>query len=361
MTASRLLKWTAGLLLAPVLLAVLFIAIFGWNWLRGPIERMTLDKTGRELVINGDLQLKFGWPLPRIHAGAVTFANPAWAKEKQMVAADAVEIAIDLPQLLLRNIVLPEVRLERPVVFLEQASGGRKNWLLDLNQQDEQARIRIDRLTLDHGRLGYDDAGQKTSIRSELSTGLSTSNAKPAGAGVTFTALGHYKGLPLKASGNGGPVLGLRDESTPYPLKADLAVGHTSVKADGTITSLLKFSAMDMRLALRGDSLAQLFPLLGIALPETRAYATEGHLLHSGNTWRYQKFSGRIGDSDIAGSVQVDTGGKRPAMNADLVSKVLDLADLGPLIGARPGSVQAAKQAAPPPSQTPAPTPATAR
>jgi uncharacterized protein involved in outer membrane biogenesis len=351
MTLSRLLKWTAGLFLAPVLLAVLFIAIFGWNWLRGPIERMSLDKTGRELAISGDLDLKFGWPLPRIHAGAVTFANPAWAKEKQMVAADAVEIAIDLPQLLLRNIVLPEVRLERPVVYLEQGSGGRKNWLLDLNQQDEQARIRIERLTLDNGRLGYDHAAQKTSIRSELST----SNTQPAGAGVTFTAQGQYKGLPLKAHGNGGPVLGLRDESTPYPLKVDLVVGHTGVKAEGTITSLLKFSAMDMRLALRGESLAQLFPLLGIAFPETRAYVTDGHIVHSEQTWRYEKFSGRIGTSDIAGTFQVDTGGKRPAMKADLVSSLLDLADLGPLIGARPGSVQAAIQAAPPPSKTAAP------
>jgi len=355
MTASRWLKWTAGLVLAPVLLAALFVAIFGWNWLRGPIERATLEKTGRELVIGGDIELKFGWPRPRVHAGAVSFANPAWAREKQMVAAEAVELEIDLPQLLLRNIVFPEVRLERPVVFLEQGSGGRKNWLLDVNQQDEQARIRIDRLTLDHGRLGYDDPAQKTSIRSKLST----SYTQPAGAGVTFTAQGQYKGLPLKAHGNGGPVLGLRDESTPYPLKADLTVGHTGVKVDGTITSLLKFTAMDMRLGLRGDSLAQLFPLLGIAFPETRAYVTSGHIVHSGRTWRYEKFTGRIGGSDIAGTFEVETGGKRPAVKADLVSKLLDFADLGPLIGARPGSVQAAKQAAPPPSQ--APTPALAR
>jgi AsmA protein len=340
---------------------VLFVAIFGWNWLRAPIERMTLEKTGRELTIGGDLEVKLGWPLPHIRAGAVTFANPAWAREKQMVAADAVEITIDLPQLLLRNIVLPEVRLERPVVFLEQGSGGRKNWLLDQNQQDEQARIRIDRLTLDHGRLGYDDIAQKTSIRSELSTVLSTSNAPQAGAGVGFTAQGQYKGMPLKAHGSGGPVLGLRDESTPYPLNVDLTVGHTGVKADGTITSLLKFSAMDMRLALRGETLAQLFPLLGIPFPETRAYVTAGHIVHTGKKWHYEKFSGRIGDSDIAGTFQVDTGGKQVVVKADLLSNVLDFADLGPMIGARPGSVQAAKLAAPPPSQTAAPTPAKAR
>jgi len=136
MTLPRSLIWIVGGLLSPVVLVVLLIAIFGWNWMRGPIERMTLEKTGRVLVINGDLQVKFGWPLPRIQAGAITFANPEWAREKQMVAAEAVEITIHLPQLLRQNIVLPEVRLERPVVFLEQGADGRKNWLLDINQQD---------------------------------------------------------------------------------------------------------------------------------------------------------------------------------------------------------------------------------
>jgi AsmA protein len=357
MTVIRALKWIAGLLAGTAMLAVLYIAIFGWNWLRVPIERMALDKTGRVLAIKGEITVKFGWPLPRIHADAVTFANPGWAREKQMVAAGTVEVAIDLPQLLLRKIVFPEVRLEHPVIFLEQGADGRRNWLLDHNQQDEDARIQIGRLMLDHGTLGYDDVAQKTSIRSELST----SNSLPAGAGVTFTAQGHYKSMPLKAHGNGGPVLGLRDEKTPYPLQVELTVGHTVAKADGTITSLLKFTAIDMRLALRGDSLAQLFPLLGIAFPETHAYTTDGHIGHTGNTWRYEKFSGRIGSSDIAGTIEVDTGGKRPAMKADLASKVLDFADLGPLMGARAGSVQAAKEAAPPPGQTAVSTPLQAR
>lgn len=348
MTLPRSLKWIAGGFLALAALAFLFVAIFGWNWLRGPIERITTEKTGRVLAIKGELTMKFGWPGPRIHAVAVTFANPPWAREKQMVAADAVEITIDLPQLLRQNIVFPEVRLERPVVFLEQGADGRKSWLLDPRQQDEGARIRIDRLTLDHGTLGYDDAVKKTSIRSDLST-LNTQAEGTSGSGLTFSAQGQYLGLPFKAHGSGGPVLAMRDERTPYALKIDATIGHTTVRADGSVTSLLKFSAMDMRLALSGDSLEQLFPLLGIAFPATRAYATEGHLLHSGNSWRYEKFSGRIGDSDIAGKLQVETGGKRPVLKAEVVSKLLDLGDLGPMIGSRPGSV--AKAAASPSAQ----------
>ncbi len=367
MTLPRTLQWTAAVLIAPVLLAVLYIAIFGWNWMRGPIERMTVEKTGRILSIRGDLKLKFGWPSPRIYADAVTFANPAWTIEKQMVTADAVEIIFDLPQLLRRNVVISEARLARPVVFLEQGADGRKNWLLDIDQKDDNARIRIDRLTLDNGRLGYDNVRQKTRIRSELSTAnlpKDSPAAKGASAtetitGIRFSAQGLYKGLPLKASGSGGAVLAMRDESAPYPLKVEVTIGHTRVRAEGTITSLLKFSAVDMRLALSGNSLDQLFPLLAIAFPATPAYTTDGHLLHTGTLWRYEKFSGRIGSSDIAGALQVDTGGKRPAMTADLVSKVLDFADLGPLIGARTGSVEAAKQAAP--SQSTATTPTEAR
>ncbi len=344
MRHSRLIQWTAGLLVAPVLLVVLLIAIFGWNWLRGPIERMTLEKTGRELAINGDLMIKFGWPLPRIQAGMVTFANPAWAREKKMLAADEIEITIDLPQLLRQNIVLKEVRLQRPEVFLEQGSDGRKNWLLDLNQQDEGMRIRVDRLTLDQGTLGYDDTADKTSIRAKLSTNNQAGSA--IASGVVFSAQGQYRGLPLKASGSGESVLAMRDESAPYALKVDATIGRTAVRAEGTVTSLLKFSAIDMNLDLRGESLDQLYPLLGIVFPATRAYATKGRLLRNGDAWRYEKFSGRIGGSDIAGTLAVDTGGKRPVMNADLISNVLVFEDLGPIIGSRPGSVARAVGAA---------------
>jgi AsmA protein len=321
---------------------------------------MAMEKTGRVLVIGGELTIKPGWPLAQIRANAVRFANPDWAMEKQMIAADAVKITIDLPQLFRQHIVLPEMRLERPVIFLEQGANDRKNWLLDLNQQNEDSRLHIGRLALDHGTLGYDDAEMKTRIRADISTSNTQADGA-AGPGLAFSAHGQYKGLSLEVRGSGGPVLALRDESTPYALKADATVGRTGIHADGTITSLLKFSAIDMQLALSGQSLDQLFPLLGIALPATRRYAMKGHFLHSVKTWRYEKFSGRIGDSDIAGTLEIDTGGKRPALKADIVSNLLDLADLGPLIGAKPGRVQSAREAAPPPSQAAAATPAQAR
>ena len=345
LSLPRLLKWLAVALIAPLLLAVLFILVFGWNWLRAPVERMAFEKTGRVLVINGDMHVALGWPRPRLSASAVTFANPLWAQEKQMFTADAVELTLDLSQLLGGKLVFPELKMVRPVVFLEQGSAGRQSWLLDQQQQDPGANIQIDRLTLDQGQLGYDDAIQKTSIRAELAS-LAPSAGSTADTGLTFSAQGRYKAQAFKAAGSGGPVLALRDDSTPYPLNIDASVGQTRVRAQGNITSLLKFTAVDLSMALSGDNLAQLYPLLGITFPATGSYVTAGHLRHSGNSWHYEKFSGRIGRSDIGGSLEVKTGGQRPALTAQLSSSLLDLADLGPLIGARPGSVQAAKKAA---------------
>ena len=337
----RFLKWTGIVLGALMVLMILFVLLFDWNLLRGPIARKVTEKTGRELLIQGDLKVKLGWPLVRIRAGNVRFANPAWAKEKQMIDAQEIEIGLALPHIFQKEFIVPDVRLSQAEVNLEQ-SGSKKNWLLDKQNLNDNARVKIIRLILDHARLNYDDAPQHTSIQSELST-----RTVPGDANVDFTAQGLYKGLALKAKGTGGPVLGLRDENTPYPLNIDGTVGLTTIRARGTITSLMKFSAMDMQLDLRGASLAQLYPLFGIALPETPPYHTAGRIAHNAKMWRYEKFSGRIGKSDINGTLQVDTGGKRPYLHGDLVSQLLDFADLGPLIGTQARSKSRAKSAAP--------------
>lgn len=340
----RTLKWAASLLLALVILAVLFVAIFGWNWLRAPIEKKVLAQTGRALHIKGNLDITLGWPWPRVQADSVTFANPAWASQAQMLAADTLTFSIHLPHLLTQRLVMSDVHLVRPVVFLELGADGRKTWLLDLNQQDKDASFQIDRLTLNQGVIGYDDTAGKTSIRAELST----ISAPPGGTGdprVSFSAKGKFKGLALVAKGTGDSVLALRDEGTPYGLDIDATIGQTRIQANGHITSLVKFSSVDMQLGLSGDNLSQFYTLTGIAMPATRNYETQGHLVRKANTVRYDPFIGRVGNSDLKGWIQIKTGGKRPLLTGDLVSTKLALEDLGPVIGARPGHLDAAIKA----------------
>lgn len=335
-----------------ILIAItLFIFIFGWNWARAPLQHLVSEKTGRELIIKGDLDVKSGWPAPHIYAKNVTFSNPSWAKQPEMFNAEEVIFTIKLISLLKLKLEFPEVKLTKPTVFLELAPDGKKSWLLDMQQSDDNARIPIGSLTLDKGVIGYDDTKQSTSIRAQLSSkGLPNQNdtsknikldlndIKLSGdtqSGVTFKANGFYKGVALKAQGAGGSVLSLNDQNTAYPIKFDATLGKTNVKGDGSITSLLKLTAMDMQLAIKGDNLAALFQLLELTFPESHAYSVSGHVKHYAKLWQFNKFNGVIGKSDIAGSIAFDNSGSRPMMRSKLVSKVLDLNDLGPLIGAK--------------------------
>ena len=331
-------------MLTLLVLTVLFFALFDWNWLRAPLERQVLAQTGRILLIKGKLDVQLGWPWPRVLAREVTFANPPWATHTNLLSAEEVAFSIHLPQLLAKHLVVSDVHLVRPLVYLELGADGRKTWLLDPNQQDNNAGVQIDRLTLDHGAIGYDDPAGKTSILAEISTLPATLGSTP-GTGVSFSAQGRYKGLPLKANGTGDSVLAIRDEVAPYGLEIDTTVGQTRIRAQGHVTSLLTLSAVDVQLTLSGHNLNQLFVLTGIAMPATKDYVTQGHLTRAANVLRYDHFSGRVGTSDLSGWIEVKTGGKRPRLTGNLVSAKLTLDDLGPVIGARPDHLQAAIKA----------------
>ncbi|MDE2393876.1 MAG: AsmA family protein [Burkholderiales bacterium] len=324
-------------LLALPALAVLCIAVFGWNWARSPLQALALRATGRELRIGGDLQLDLHWPAPRVHARDVSFANPSWAAAPQMLSADAVEVTVDLRRLVTGQLAFPQVRLTQARIFLEQASGGRKTWLLDRAQTDEGVRIPIGQLLLDRGEVHYVFSAQHTDVQVSLST-FESAAASPGGLSesrLAFGAQGVFRGAILHAEGTGGAIVSWRDESIPYPLRLSATLGRTHVGAAGTVTSLLHFTAVDLELNVQGDNLASLVPLVGIALPSTPAYSGSGRLLHTGSIWRYESFAGRFGQSDLAGSLQLNTEGARPLLGGALVSRRLDPADLAPSIGAR--------------------------
>ncbi|MBT9566715.1 MAG: AsmA family protein [Thiobacillus sp.] len=345
MPIRRLLKGLAIGLAIVVAVAILIASINNWNWLRGPIGRQVADATGRALTIRGDLDIRLGWPSIRIGLANVTFANPTWSDHANMIVARNVSLDLSIPPLFRRAIVFDRVRLDRATVSLEKSTDGRKNWLLDRKQMNDKSRVVINHLAVRDGRLTYQDPGADTRLDARVSTRERSRGGDDSP--LMFQVSGRYKGQPLSAQGGGDGVLALRDSTTPYRLNVTGRIGSTHVVADGRVSNLLKISAVDLQIKIRGDSLARLYPILGIVLPDTPPYTTEGRLRHAADWWRYEKFSGTVGRSDIAGSLQVHSRGRRPFLSATLSSRHLDLADLGPLVGASsaPGKEDSSSEA----------------
>jgi AsmA protein len=315
---------------------VLFVAIalfftFGLNLLRGPIERAVESASGRELEIEGDFKAVWSWVHPRLRIEAVRFANADWGSADYMLDAEAIEASISVLPLFAGRIVLPDVHLVRATVALERDADGRKNWVLkdEPQEQDKESRFFIQRLTLDEGVLLWDDATTDTRIEAALSTD---------DTGVAFDAEGEYKGKPARAAGHAGHVLSIRDKDTPFPLAGEIKIGDTSAKLEGTITGLVGFKGIDLRFErLSGKSMDELYDIIGLAFPATSPYRiTRARLYRTDGIWRFEDFAGKVGESDIAGTIEVQTGeGRRPFMKGDVHAKVLNFADLGALVGTK--------------------------
>jgi AsmA protein len=246
-----------------------------------------------------------------------------------LLNAEAIEATISVLPLLRGRVVLPEVHLQGAELSLEQDKDGRKNWIMEKEAEPkEESRFFVKLLTIDEGRLLWEDAWREHSFEVDLSTDES---------GVKFSGDGKYSGMPFKAAGHAGHVLSIRDQATPFPIKGDLKIGDTTAKLEGTITGLVGFKGLDLDFEhISGKTMADLYWIIGLAFPETSAYKVSGRLMHTDGMWRFEKFAGKVGESDLSGTFQVDTGkNKRPFMTADLTAKVLNLADLGPLVGTK--------------------------
>lgn len=150
---------------------------------------------------------------------------------------------------------------------------------------------------------------------------------------IRFNGEGVFQGEAMKFELTGGDVRELRDSTAAYPLSATLVAATTSIAIDGTMLDPALLKGLDVTVTIKGNNAADLFPLTGIALPPTPPYKVTGKLDYRAEVWRFRKFSGRLGDSDLAGNLSWDVHGKRPLLIASFISRKLDLDDLAGLPG----------------------------
>jgi uncharacterized protein involved in outer membrane biogenesis len=154
---------------------------------------------------------------------------------------------------------------------------------------------------------------------------------------VAFDAKGKARGYSFSTKGVGGGLLSLQDESTPYPLKLTASIGEAAITAEGAVTGLTALAAVDARVSIAGRDIATLADALELSFPHTAPYKLAGRLQREGKVWSYRDFTGTVGRSDMRGEMSVDLATKRPTLRGKLTSQLLDVADLGGLIGEKPG------------------------
>jgi len=330
--------WIIVMALLLIALVVLLV-LWDWNWFKHPVERYVEAKTGRHLVIGGDLDVHLGRTTV-VRADGVVFGNAPWSKVPEMARTDRLEFGIHVwPLLLHRDVQIPDIRLTRPRLLLETGPNHVGNWVLPSSggKAPEFNQVWIDR-----GHLQYTDAPNGTGLDIDINS--RDVNSRKARESKTSTidvaGKGLWKGSPFSLQGVAESPLALRDTDRPYRIDMQLVAGATRAHARGRLLDPLGLRDFDLQLAIAGKNMADLFPLIGVATPPTPAYHLDGRLGRIGDVWHYDGFAGKVGSSDIAGSASIDHSHDRPKLTAKVSSQHMDIADLGGFLGTTPGSVK---------------------
>jgi uncharacterized protein involved in outer membrane biogenesis len=313
---------------------VLLIVFWDWNWFKGPVERVVEARTGREFDIAGDLDVDLG-RVTTVTADGLRLGNPEWSGHADMATARRLALQFEFWPLLTGRIRMPELRLVEPDVRLETGPDGQPgNWDFGFEDDGDGEPLQLRRLWIDQGRLRFNDAGSRTAIDIRLASRESAqAGAAPS---VGLEGAGEWSGNEFSLEGTAESPLELQDTDRPFHLDLRARAGATRAHARGSLTDPFRLRDFDLQFALAGRNLAHLYPLLGLALPDTPPYSIDGRLTRDGRTWHYDTFTGKVGQSDLAGSAAVTTGGERNFFKADLVSDRLDFDDLAGFVGGAP-------------------------
>lgn len=345
----RILTWLGILIAILVALPALAIAIlallYDWNDARPLLARAATALLGRQVRLDGDLAVDLG-RVTRVRIADLGVGNADWGRAPELLRIGGLELAIAIPPLLQGEVVIPALTLQRVRAALERRPDGVGNWSFGDGTDAPAAASEppgrlplIERLVIEDARIGLDDRRldkQATLVVDRLQGGEDRDRQQLVAQGS-----GSYQGRPARLDATMGSIAVLRQaggaDAVPYPLDVRLAAGDFRAHVAGTLADPLGLEGLDLDLDIAGDDLSNLFPLTGIPIPPSPPYRLIGRLERRGPAFVFRNFEGVMGASDMRGTVAADLSGKRPRIDGDVVSRLLDLKDLAGFIGADTG------------------------
>jgi uncharacterized protein involved in outer membrane biogenesis len=351
---------TLGLFAVLVIAAFMLAPASFWRWL---IVHEISRSTGRSTSA-GNVRVHLFTLNPELSVEDLIIANPAWAAPHDMLKLKRFDATLSLKSLLRFHLIFPQVTLDTPAIDVERDSSGRANWDFSgagkrraNNSASAPLHIPvIQQLNLTNGTLSAVDRIRKLTFNGHV-LAAETANSTDSHA-LKVRGSGTLNGKPFQLNLDGEPLIGVQP-SKPYGFETTVTAADIKLSAHATIPHPFDLAALQARFHVSGSDLADVYYLTGLALPNTPPYEISGTLVRDNLRFNVDDFHGKLGSSDVSGSLSIDTGRERPKLTANLASKQLNLADLAAPLGTEATPTRKSNTLATPTSAVaPAPAPA---
>ena len=341
--AIKILSIVGVFLIALVVAGIAILKSIDFNQYKSVIAEQARAATGRELTINGDLNLSISLT-PRVSVDGVTFANASWGSKSDMITVRHFAAEMSLMPLLSGEIKINRVVLEGVNVLAERNASGKANWEFgtpaakpDSTSGDGNVTLPVvNFVSLKDVNVTYKDAqaGQDYALK------LASVDLKSGGlsAPLDLMVKGSVNDQTFTVGGQIGSI-GALGGGEMFPVKLDITALKVDIGVAGRIGAPDGKPMADLELTVNGGSLgetlsaaAALAPgLKGVELPLKGAFKVATSLKLDGPTKiNLGDLDATVGNLTLKGRLAADLGGKRPALDVALATDTLNLDELLP-------------------------------
>ncbi len=299
---------------------------FDLNSLKPTLAEAAFDATGRQLTIDGDIELSL-FPRPRATATGVHLSNVIGGSEPDVVTIDVVSAQVAWLPLLTGAVDVRQIQASGVRVLVEEGADQTASLAFaspeSADEPDESAEVSLP----DFIRIGditvvrRDDSGDQVL---EFS-GLTIRPTGDAETQVDLTMIRH--GERVTARARTGSLLALT-AAEPFPVDLTVEAADSTLQVRGAIQNLGEAPALDLTLSAQGASLAALAGVAGatVSIEEPFAFATR--LKGPVDALALRDIAISVGPTQLTGQALFDSTGARPRLSVQLQSPVLNLSHL---------------------------------
>ena len=225
--------------------------------------------------------------------------------------------------------------------YIEREADGRASWQFSDKPKELNKALPLptfDQLIVTNGYLHIKDEPLKSDIEAKLSfLSNTTTQQSPALniSKITAIATGRFKTFPLKIKlvTTGALAANINSPNKlPVSMILNATIGRASLLFKGTTKDMMHPSNFAGSFNLSGPSLAAVGDLVGVTLPTTADFKTNGVIEKQDLIWRTHIKQMAIGGSRLNGRFSYDKSLTTPLLKGQLYGKLV-ITDLGPAFG----------------------------
>lgn len=323
----RGLSWAGLALLGLAALGVLAALALDAGYLRGPLLRILASYMDRPIRVEGSLSLHLLTRSPRLVAERVIIGNPEWTPPGSTATVGKITVVFAAPRLG-RELSIDRLQIEDATLHLIRDIAGHANWQIhNPDRSAPHAMIIIRSLSMMDAHVLLDDAQKHRQFDGTISA--HDANGPPGLQRLSVEGKGQLNGKPVNFELSADP-LRTASRSQHYNFSFSERSSGSRLAARGFLQQAFDLRSYDASFEASGADLKDMHYLTGAGLIDTGSYHLSGHLAWRAYTATYTDLSVKSGQSDLRGSVSIDSTKGQFNVDGELDSQLLRLADLGP-------------------------------